>query len=93
MGVKAYDLISDVAHKLHKEEDDVFLLAVLEQHNDSLCPPTCYAASLYDRYVNRGEIPEWLQDWLIEVMCSRWIPEIDNPNIVVFRKSKKGGKM
>ncbi len=90
MGVRAYDLLTDVARKFHKEEDDVVLIAVLEQHSDTMIPATNYAATIYDQYLNRGEIPDWMQAWLIDVMIGRFVLVPAKPNIISF--SKKKGK-
>jgi len=91
MLVHAYELIDDVANKLHKEDDDVFLIAVLEQHSDTMVPPTIYAATFYDQWKNRNVIPDWLSDWCIDVMVGRWFPAA-GPIIVNTPTKKRGHK-
>lgn len=90
VGVHAYELLIDVAHKLHKEVDDIFLVAVIENHCESVIPLTELAATLYDRYENLNEIPQWLQDWCIDIMIGRH----EQPNglvIINAPKKRRGG--
>ena len=72
MLVQAYELVKDVARKMNKEDDDVILIAVLEQHSDTMVPPGTYAATFYDQYLNRGVIPDWMQAFFIDVMIGRY---------------------
>lgn len=71
MGVRPYSLLQDVCTKIYCETeteveiDDLFLFA--EIHNESDYP-TNQAALHYAEYCARGVIPDWMEDWLIDVM-------------------------
>jgi len=65
--MNAHNLIKDTAKRMDVSEDDIFTCAAYDPDNEHLAE----VEEAVRRYHNHGQIPDWVEDFCLDVMCDK----------------------